>query len=92
MKEFHSALDHICAVKGMDLSISKEISMLIGAVRILVCLGSCDFLLGTSPCCCRDSVPYKPIHLASDRDPTLKTCFLLSLTMAKCVGEFHCLG
>ena len=81
-------------MKGMDLSSSKELSMLFRSFE-----KTCPPREVKPPqwdvTRVLDSLrrpPYEPLKRASDRNLTLKTVFLLALASAKRVGELHALS
>ena len=91
---YRSSLNQVLALKGRDLSTSREISMLIRRFK-----KSCpprevrppEWDLSLVLRSLR-SPPFEPLCEASDRDLTLKTVFLLALASAKRVGELHALS
>ena len=91
VKGYRSALNSVFALRGMDLSASRELSMLMrGFKKSLspqeVRPPEWDVTLVLSYL---RGAPFEPLRQASLRDVTLKTLFLLALASAKRIGELH---
>ena len=91
VKGYRSALSHIFALQGLDLTQSREISMLFRHFEV-----SCPFKVIQPPKWDLTLVlrsllrrPYEPLSSASDKDLTLKTIFLLAFASSKRVSELH---
>ena len=94
LKGYHSTINSVLTVRGMDLANSKELSML--------------FRSFTKACSPQDlrppawdvalvlqsltNQPYEPIRKAEERFLAQKTLFLIALALAKRLGELHALS
>ncbi|XP_076049118.1 uncharacterized protein LOC143029868 [Oratosquilla oratoria] len=91
---YRAALNQVFSLKGMDLALSPEISMLFRHFR-----KSCPPREITSPpwdvalvLNALRGPPYEPLRDANFKDLTLKTVFLLALASSKRVGELHAIS
>ncbi len=93
IKGYRAALSRVLKYQGMDLTNDDEITMLFQSLDLkrpttmsTVPKWDLAFVLRhlTGP-------PYEPLHLATLKDLTYKTVFLLGLASAKRIGELHAL-
>ena len=93
VKGYSSALNSVLALKGRDLTSSREITMLL-----------CSFSRSVNPVELRPpawdvalvlqsltGAPYEPLRTCDERFLAQKTLFLLALASAKRIGELHAL-
>ena len=93
VKGYHSALNSVFALKGMDLAASREISMLIGSFSKFarpeeLRPPAWDVALVLQSL---TRAPYEPLRSSDERFLAQKTLFLLVLALVKQVGELHAL-
>ena len=94
VKSYRAALNHVFSLTGMDLAASSVLSRMFRHFE-----RSCppceirplDWNLSLVLRCLSRS-PFEPLMLASDKNLTWKTCFLLNLASAKRVSELHSLS
>ena len=91
IKGYQSALNSVFALKGQDLSSSRELSMLVRSFAV-----SCPPAEVRPPAWDLSLVlrslktaPYEPLASVSERFVGLKALFLLALASSKRVGELH---
>ncbi len=93
IKGYRSALSRVLKYQDMDITNDDEITMLFQSLDIkrptmMSTVPKWDIALVlrnlTGP-------PYEPLHLATPKDLTHKTVFLLGLASAKRIGELHAL-
>ena len=94
VKGYRSALNSVCALKGMDLAGSRPISMLIRSFSKSVRPEelrppACDVTLVLQSL---TKAPYEPLRTSDERFLAQKTLFLLVLASAKRIGELHALS
>ena len=94
LKGYLSAINSVLALKGTDLSESRELSMLFRSfAKSCPTTGLCppawDVALVLNSL---TSAPYEPLKDAEERLLAHKTLFLLALASAKRVGELHALS
>ena len=91
IKDFHSAINQVFALKGQDLAASRELSMLIRPFAISrppleIRPTAWDLMLVLRSL---KAAPYKPLRSASERLVAQKALFLLALGLWKQIGELH---
>ena len=94
VKCYQSALNSVFALKGMDLALSRPISMLIRSFsksarpeQLRPPAWDVTLVLQSLT-----RVPYEPLQTSDERFLAQKTLFLLALTSAEQVGELHVLS
>ena len=94
VKAYSSALNTVLALKGRDLASSQEITMLLRSFS-----RSVDPVELRPPAWDLSLVlqnltvaPYEPLRTCDERFLAQKTLFLLTLALAKRIGEFHTLS
>ena len=94
VKGYSSALNLVLALKGRDLSASREITMLLWSFArsvnpVELCPPAWDVSLVLQSL---TGAPYEPLRTCEERFLAQKTLFLLALASAKHIGELHALS
>ena len=94
VKGYSSALNSVLALKGRDLSASREITMLLRSFArsvnpVELCPPAWDVSLVPQSL---TGAPYEPLRTCEERFLAQKTLFLLALALAKRIGELHALS
>ena len=92
-KGYSSALNSVLALKGRDLALSREITMLLRSFSRSV--DSVELRPASDVALVLQSLtgaPYEPLRLCKERFLAQKTLFLLALASAKRIGELHALS
>ena len=94
VKGYSSALNSVLALKGRDLSASREITMLlrsfarsVNPVELRPPAWDVSLVLQSVT-----GAPYEPLRTCEERFLCQKTLFLLALAFAKRIGELHALS
>ena len=94
VKGYSSALNSVFALKGWDLSASREITMLlwsfarsVNPVELRPPAWDVSLVLQSLT-----GAPYEPLRMCDERFLAQKTLFLLALASAKRIGELHALS
>ena len=94
VKGYSSALNSVLALKGRDLSASREITMLlrsfarsVNPVELRPPAWDVSLVLQSLT-----GAPYEPLRTCEERFLAQKTLFLLALASAKRIGELHALS
>ena len=94
VKGYSSALNSVLALKGRDLSASREITMLlrsfarsVNPVELRHPAWDVSLVLQSLT-----GAPYEPLRTCEERFLAQKTLFLLALASAKRIGELHALS
>ena len=94
VKGYSSALNSVLALKGRDLSSSREITMLlrsfarsVNPVELRPPAWDVSLVLQSLT-----GAPYEPLRTCEERFLAQKTLFLLALASAKRIGELHALS
>ena len=94
VKDYSSALNSVLALKGRDLSASREITMLfrsfarsVNPVELRPPAWDVSLVLQSLT-----GAPYEPLRMFEERFLAQKTLFLLALASAKRIGELHALS
>ena len=94
VKGYSSAINSVLALKGRDLALPREITMLLRSSSRLVdpvelCPSAWDVALVLQSL---TGALYEPLRTCDERFLAQKTLFLLALASAKHIGELHALS
>ena len=94
VKGYSSALNSVLALKGWDLALSREITMLLHSfsrsvdpVELRPPAWDVALVLQSLT-----GAPYEPLRMCEERFLAQRTLFLLALALAKHIGELHALS